>query len=733
MFKRKAFALDISDYSIYALELKGKKEKMYIHSFSRGILPEGIVEDGEIKDKEKLVKAIKALIDKAGPKKIRTNNVICCLPESKIFTYIFSFPKELNKNQVREALTYEAKEIIPLEPEEIYSDIQIISKNKETQDVFFAAAPRKLVDNYMEVLKKCGLDPIVLDMESASLARSLVKKVKKDTGTIILDIGGRTTNISIYDKSGIRLNFSLNVAGKKITKAIAKKMNIEIEEAEKLKEKNGLDPSKKEGEIFLIIQSILQPIIAEIEKSVHYYQNTSGRNIDEIILCGGSAKMPKLCEYLSDNIENKVKLKVNIGDPLVKMDKESLPKGQGFKTQAIDYATVIGLAMRSLYKKDYGVNFIPQLSLFKRLRNKFKKAKVTSKVLPAPTRPDKQAGEKGDGKKSTVDKESRGEEETKKKRPLNYKVIGIVILLLIIISAGSVFVINKLFESSKPRISQVLLEPKELSLDFQVGIEEKDLPDYIKGEKITKSYNWSKSYVPSSVEVIEDKAKGMITIINKSSLDQPLVATTRFLSEDGVLFRLKERVVVPGQGQIEAEVYADKEGESGDIGPSLFTIPGLSSSAQKLIYGESVIAMKGGVKRLGILTEEDIESAQEKANEEAIEEIKDSFLQDISEEYGQNYVFLDDLIDINILSNEISAEAGGEVEEFTVDKKFEVNILIFLVDEIQNFIKNNISLENYNNYELIIQNYEVKNFSIKDFSAKLSVDALINPLSAVDK
>ena len=277
------------------------------------------------------------------------------------------------------------------------------------------------------------------------------------------------------------------------------------------------------------------------------------------------------------------------------MDKESLPKGQGFKTQTIDYATVIGLAMRSLYKKDYGVNFIPQLSLFKRLGNKFKKVKSTSKVLSESALADKQTGGGNDSKKSTTDADKNGRKEEKKiKKPwsLDYKIIGIIILLLIIIIAGSVFVVNTLFESSKPRIDQTLLEPQELSLDFRVGIEEKDLHNYIKGEKIVKSYNWSKSYMPSSVEVIEDKAIGNITIINESSLDQPLVATTRFLSEDGVLFRLKERVTVPSQGQIEAEVYADKEGESGNIGSSSFTIPGLSSSVQKLIYGESVIAME---------------------------------------------------------------------------------------------------------------------------------------------
>ncbi|MBI2476621.1 hypothetical protein HYV72_00450, partial [Candidatus Uhrbacteria bacterium] len=100
------------------------------------------------------------------------------------------------------------------------------------------------------------------------------------------------------------------------------------------------------------------------------------------------------------------------------------------------------------------------------------------------------------------------------------------------------------------------------------------------------------------------KAHGPITITNTSGSEQALVATTRFLSESGVLFRLTKGVTVPANGSIQAEVAADKEGREGEIPASRFTIPGLAPVKQALIYGESAAPMVGGVVKRATVTED---------------------------------------------------------------------------------------------------------------------------------
>ena len=62
-------------------------------------------------------------------------------------------------------------------------------------------------------------------------------------------------------------------------------------------------------------------------------------------------------------------------------------------------------------------------------------------------------------------------------------------------------------------------------------------------ESVTKAKTF---WLPEEgATAVEAKAGGTVTLINETDADQPLVATTRLLSEEGVLFRLDEGTTVP--------------------------------------------------------------------------------------------------------------------------------------------------------------------------------------------
>jgi hypothetical protein len=83
------------------------------------------------------------------------------------------------------------------------------------------------------------------------------------------------------------------------------------------------------------------------------------------------------------------------------------------------------------------------------------------------------------------------------------------------------------------------------------------------------------------------KANGTVTITNRSGTPQALVATTRLLTKDNLLFRLQRTVTVPANGQITEAVQADQPGEQYAIPPSSFTIPGLNPSRQQQVTASS--------------------------------------------------------------------------------------------------------------------------------------------------
>ena len=95
---------------------------------------------------------------------------------------------------------------------------------------------------------------------------------------------------------------------------------------------------------------------------------------------------------------------------------------------------------------------------------------------------------------------------------------------------------------------------------------------------------------------IPAKAHGIVTIQNDSLTEQQLVATTRLLSPEGVLFRITGGVTVPAKGTVSVEVRADKEGKEGEIEATAFTIPGLPQARQKEVYAKSAEKMVGGTE-----------------------------------------------------------------------------------------------------------------------------------------
>ena len=201
-------------------------------------------------------------------------------------------------------------------------------------------------------------------------------------------------------------------------------------------------------------------------------------------------------------------------------------------------------------------------------------------------------------------------------------------------------------------------EPLEVSAVMAIGGESKI------GFVEIATVELEKTHKPESTKEIGAVAMGMVTLHNDSQLDQALVATTRLLSPEGILFRLKNRVVVPAKGMIAVEVYADKEGRESEIGPAKFTIPGLNTAKQAAIYAVSDKPMIGGVRAVGIVTEEDLKLAEK----ELVVDLKKAGAEKLS-------VLHPELVAVyEIVKLEISAdkEAGSDAEEFVLSSKAEV-------------------------------------------------------------
>ena len=222
--------------------------------------------------------------------------------------------------------------------------------------------------------------------------------------------------------------------------------------------------------------------------------------------------------------------------------------------------------------------------------------------------------------------------------------------------------------------------------------------EIIPAQRIEITPEIRKNYPATGEKTVSNqKAKGIITIYNKySTQPQPLVATTRFVSEDGKLFRLVKGLTIPGTtvengqikpGSIEAQIVADEAGSDFNIQPTKFTIPGFKSTPSKYsqFYAQSEKAMSGGgdgKQKVHIITQEDID----KAKKQALTSLNSSLKQKIKEEAKENVILLDDAIDKKEATYKLSNSLNEIVDSFQLTISMKVTAIVVQESEFKNMV-----------------------------------------------
>jgi len=311
--------------------------------------------------------------------------------------------------------------------------------------------------------------------------------------------------------------------------------------------------------------------------------------------------------------------------------------------------------------------------------------------------------------------------------------------------------------------AEVLIFPKKIQKNINLAVDvaeklsevgEENVTDTIQlnSGSIEKNDTLSLTFKSTGEKTSSNqKARGKITIYNEfSEAGQILVATTRFLTEDGKLFRLTKTVTVPGMsldengqkkpGEIEAEVIADQSGEEYNIDATKFSIPGFEGGPKyDKFYAKSAQEMKGGGAEnteLNTVSEDDIA----KAKKETTEKIKEQIKEKMQEEIGENNILLDKAIKFEITDMANFPEEGAVADNFEYQIKIKAKGIFFsqndLNEKINNYVSNHIIAEE-KNYPLKIvmidkeygePTVDFDNNSLKfNLGLNISLAAKINP------
>lgn len=344
--KKMSFGLDLSDLSLKIIQLKRKGKGLSLVGSLKEDIPAGLIQGGEIKQEEKLVTILRGALKKIGGEFSSNRQVVCNLPEEKVFVRVIRLPL-MKKEELAQAVYWEAEAHIPLSIDEVYLDWQLIepiSRQADHYDTLIAAAPRFLVDSYLKFFRKSGLEPIVLEPESVAIVRALIKTDTSES-TIIVDLGVSGTNFVIFSDSAIYFSSHVAISGRLFNQVIMKNLKVSEKKANQLKIKIGLDKTKERGKVYRALEPLADSLSKQIKDYIDFYHRHSSYLrrpdgvIDQVLLCGGDSLLLNLPSFLSQ----KLNLPVKLGNPLVNIGKLSLSR-----KEALTWSTALGLALRNL-------------------------------------------------------------------------------------------------------------------------------------------------------------------------------------------------------------------------------------------------------------------------------------------------------------------------------------------------------------------------------------------------
>ena len=288
--------IDFGTHTVKAVELKNIMNKPELVNLGSQLTPKGVINSEERQDQKKLAEALKLLYSNS---RIRNSNVVMALPEFSVFTRFLEFPG-VKKEELKQAVYFEAKQYIPVPIEEVQMSYVTIGFNEEKNAprVLLVAAPRKVIDIYMNVANFANLDLIAIETESVAMGRAMFKSSQKPT-CVMLDFGANSTDMSIMTNGSLVFSQSISIGSDSLTQAIVNKFNFDYNRAEEFKRNYGLISNVLEGKIYSVLAPIVESIMIEVRRGVEFYKNkTMSAAPNEYLLNGDGALLPGLTEYV---------------------------------------------------------------------------------------------------------------------------------------------------------------------------------------------------------------------------------------------------------------------------------------------------------------------------------------------------------------------------------------------------------------------------------------------------
>ncbi len=172
-----------------------------------------------------------------------------------------------------------------------------------TYRVFSTFAPALHVNSLKEVARNLNLQIISIEVEPYAVARAVSGGRKDNYASIIIDIGGGTSDIAIIDHGVVAGTKMFAFGGRVFSKRIATDLNIQLNEAEDIKiaYSGGKLPTAEIAKVrsalckdMAIWSEGVEIGLREVEDDIDTYPTS-------IYICGGASALPEIKQALQEH------------------------------------------------------------------------------------------------------------------------------------------------------------------------------------------------------------------------------------------------------------------------------------------------------------------------------------------------------------------------------------------------------------------------------------------------
>ena len=354
---RDAVGLDIGTTAVRAAQVGLGRAAPSLLGFGQVAIPRGLVRDGEIGDAEQVASAIRQLWKRAH---VGRRHVSIGIANQKVVVRPVELPY-MSEEELRGAIQFQVQEFIPIPVEDAVLDFQVLEDftgedGARMVRVLLVAAQKEMVNSFVEVIVRAGLEPEAVDLVPFALIRSL-----SDTGgslpdpnvrgEAIVDIGAGLTNIVVHEGGIPRFVRILLVGGNAMTETLAAGLGIPFDDAEKVKQQTGLSGGEEgwntQDPAARIIEQRATDLVDEIRGSLDFYlAQPEATQIARVVLSGGGSRLVNLGRRLSTALRLPVEAGRTLRKVKPKPGKLQLSEAQLLQAEPL-MAAAVGLAMGS--------------------------------------------------------------------------------------------------------------------------------------------------------------------------------------------------------------------------------------------------------------------------------------------------------------------------------------------------------------------------------------------------